>query len=296
MRRKIYIQRILTIILCVIWTIIYMFVQYILKDKCFTGIKAADVQCVTQVQQVVYTVTAVRQVTDTDGKQTYRVTLSDGGNTAPTCTIELGVLPTGLDIGVDYTAQWLRVVGVYGQYTRTKDNITMQFTGEGADNNVVQMLKKEVTDALVYDLRGLVRWYYYIELVISSIVYLVTVLLLQRLAVQIIDKIFVPTDADYAQKALDSVLEEQTPQTATEALDANIAVLTEHVKQVKRRVYARQHTAQVKTLGTDSNNITTGIDVQTNLNRQRKVQRRELDKHKITPIADDIIINFQFDE
>lgn len=293
MRRKQYIQRLLLGTFCVVWTLGCLCLQYIVKNTFLTGVKPAEITCVTQVQQVEYTVVAVRQVTDSNGNCTYRVTFRDVGNVAPECTVELGTLIAGMDIGATYTAQWLRVSGQYSDYTRTKDNITMQFAGDSADNTVVQMLRQDVTNALVTDLQGLVRWYYYVELVIIVLVYFVVVMLMPRLSNMIADKLFVPSDIDYAQSAIDRVLEEKTPENVAEMLNTNVETVDNYVKAVKRRVYAQQHKADVKELTGDkpAEQAKQCIDVQTVVAKQQRIQRRERAKHEITPIADDIVID-----
>lgn len=293
MRRKKYIQQLVLSIFCVVWTLGCLCLQYVVKNTFLTGVKPSEITCVTQVQQVEYTVVAVRQVTDSNGRCTYRVTFRDDGNTAPECTVELETLIAGMDIGATYTAQWLRVSGQYSDYTRTKDNITMQFAQDSADNTVVQMLRQDVTNALVTDLQGLVRWYYYVELIIIVLVYFVVVMLLPKLSNIVADKLFVPSDIDYAQSAIDRVLEEKTPESIVEVLNKNVETVDNYVTAVKRRVYAQQHKADVKELTGDKAHTQDieQIDVPMVVAKQQRIQRRERAKHAITPIAADIVID-----
>lgn len=279
------------IVFSIVWTLCFICIQYIVKNTFLTGVKPTEIECITQVQQVNYTVIAVRQVTDSNGNSTYRITFKDNSNVAPDCAVELATLVTGMDIGSQYTAQWLRVVGRYSDYTRTKDSITMQFTNDSIDNTVVQMLKKDVTDALVSDLHGLVRWYYYVELVVGVLIYFGVVLLMPKLVCVIVDKVFVPSDVDYTQTAIDRVLTEKTPENVTEMLDKNIQTVDNYVKTVKRRVYAQQHKAVVKCLDAKQTTEMQSIDVKTTVATQQRARRRERVKHVIAPIAEDIVID-----
>jgi hypothetical protein len=290
----------------VLWTLLFWVVQFFIKEQYFRGIQADDVTCVSSVQQITYEVTAIKQITLDDNSVSYRITMKDvrkdnkdnsevsvandeeveKTEIAPVFTLDLVNIPSDMDLGVQYAAQWLRVTGIYKQYSCVKDSISMQFSQETIDNTALQNLKADVTQALVAKLSTVIKDMYVFVVIIGIIIYFIGGLLISRLSIKLTDKLFVATDIDYIQQDLDKIHATHRPVPTVSTVEQCTQSLQDFIKKAEQRKKPKELITDKMTH--NANGTSETIDVQQNVKLQLQEVQKKRAAHRLKAVTDDI--------
>lgn len=292
MRRQKLLQQTILSVLSFLWIVIFIILQIIIKHNNFVGIKPEEVVCVTKVYDVQYRVVSMKQITNDSGESTYKITFKDIGEdaekTAPVCTIEMQKTPVDMTLGSVYNAQWVNTIGTYEEYSREKDSVVMSFSSE-TPHVSVQEMKAEVTNALVNDLSKLLSSTYYIEVSIALVVFVAVCLLLIKISESLSNKLFVPTDYDYAQLELDKV-QATVLETDEEVLTNSINMLQELYdnQTVKKQRPVKKLRSLQDSIDHPNDTSTDSIDVESAL--KDKANQSNKEQHKFKPVGDSIVL------
>lgn len=303
MRRKNILRNTIMLTLGVLWTLIFWVGQFYIKEQHFRGIQADDVTCVSSVQQITYEVTAIKQITLDDNSVSYRVTMTDARKDnsdvsvenneevekmeiAPVFTLDLVNIPSDMDLGVQYAAQWLRVTGIYKQYSCVKDSISMQFSQETIDNTALQNLKADVTKALVDKLSTVIQDMYVLVVIIGIIIYFIGGLLISRLSKTLTDKLFVATDIDYIQQDLDKIHATHRPVPTESTVEQCTQPLIDFINKAEQRKKPKELINDNTTH--NANGTSEAIDVQQNVKTQMQAVQKKRAAHRLKAVTEAI--------
>lgn len=136
------------VIYLIVLVVLVIMTNLIVVKFCFTGISAEDVKFNTIHEQVTYEVTGVKNEEILDGIK-YTVSFRDIGGIAPTFESEMSALPTGLDIGKQYPADWVCVTASYGKQSVVKNLTSMEYTGTTISDSDIENAKILVGETLI---------------------------------------------------------------------------------------------------------------------------------------------------
>lgn len=282
MRRKIVLEQKIYSIFCLLFTVLLVVMVIFVKNKFFIG-NVRDIEYVTQVNVVTYSVNSIKQVIQADGSSVYRVTFIDKNTEAPEFSVDMEALPSDMLLGTDYEAQWLHVQGTASNYTRSKDAISIKYYAEqNFDNTTVTQLKSDIEKALTELLSTRLSMLFYPCCIVMMLFYISLLYFSVTWSATIADKLFQPNTWDYIQADIDT-----HKVTVQPAVDLKTAIKPLCLIMPENKVI--KHVA-TKELGTKVTKMQETADIM--VNRKQTGEKRVMRKpQKIQPIQEDIHVD-----
>lgn len=285
MRRKNAMKWKIVSILTAIWVCVFIVLLIIVKNKYFVGINAKDVDYITQVMTVDYTVSSIRQNTQADsGAINYKLTFVDDEGNAPEFSVNVPNVPADMALGNVYSAKWLQVVGsVYG-YSRSKDLISVQFAEQSFDNTVIAELRNDIYDALEEVLGKRLNVLFYPVCLGALLVFAAVCLLILRISDTLTERYFVETVWDKIEDEIDS----HKANVVKRSLDfkEELAVLREIAEKQRNKNRVVETKKLSQTQGNSGNGLAEDIVL-----KPKKVKKPMRKVSKLQPVEEDIPIN-----
>ena len=157
------IQLRLTAIMCTVVVLIFSTILYVFRETTFSGIMNPDKEISYTVDhgRIPYVVTDIKEHNKFDGSVEYTVHFESPVEDAPPFDTICNVIPSGMTLDSEYTAEWLNVAAVYStlmnDYIREKDVISMEYTGQEITEDVITETKEACKQSLIEDLSGMVN-------------------------------------------------------------------------------------------------------------------------------------------
>ena len=124
------IQLRLTAIMCTVVVLIFSTILYVFRETTFSGIMNPDKEISYTVDhgRIPYVVTDIKEHNKFDGSVEYTVHFESPVEDAPPFDTICNVIPSGMTLDSEYTAEWLNVAAVYS--TLMNEKIFMEYPGK----------------------------------------------------------------------------------------------------------------------------------------------------------------------